>query len=59
MDDIWGAASRVPAPRFRAAWAAAFAVFIGVNAGAQAGLWGPTNAQVSAKYEVPLTPQGW
>lgn len=47
-------------PRWlKAAHAASYALCIVVNAGAALGWFGETNAEVSGKWPVPITPAGW
>lgn len=57
--DIWQPNSQAPARPLRIATLGAYVVFIAVNVASGAGLLGPTNAEVSAKFQVPLTPAGW
>ncbi|KAL4437254.1 hypothetical protein ABPG75_004393 [Micractinium tetrahymenae] len=59
MDNIWASSSQPPPQNLRIATLAAYAAFIGVNVASNAGWLGATNAEVSAKFPVPLTPAGW
>lgn len=56
--DIWDENNQPPPKTLRVAWAAGYAGFIAVNAASQMGVFGATNAEVSAKFTVPLTPAG-
>jgi hypothetical protein len=56
--DIWDENNQPPSKSLRVAWAAGYAGFIAINAASQLGLLGTTNAEVSAKFTVPLTPEG-
>ena len=57
--DIWSTASHPPERPRRYAQLAFFAAWIAVNVASGFGWLGPTNAQVSAKFGVPITPAGW
>ncbi|EFN53001.1 hypothetical protein CHLNCDRAFT_137452 [Chlorella variabilis] len=57
--DIWQASSQAPEQPLRIATAAAYLGFIAVNVASSVGWLGATNAEVSAKFTVPLTPAGW
>jgi hypothetical protein len=56
--DIWSASNQIPSMTLRVTWACAYVGFIAVNVGSALGWFGPTNAEVSKKFEVPLTPAG-
>ena len=56
--DIWDSSSQVPSPTFRLGLGGTYAAFILVNVASSLGWLGPSNAEISAKFEVPLTPAG-
>jgi hypothetical protein len=56
--DIWDAASQVPSARGRALFASGYAAWLALNGASQAGWLGATNAEVSARFSTPLTPEG-
>ncbi|KAL4855847.1 hypothetical protein ACK3TF_003614 [Chlorella vulgaris] len=57
--DIWHVSSQPPSHMLRIATLVAYVGFIAVNVASNAGWLGATNAEVSAKFPVPLTPAGW
>ncbi|PSC73558.1 hypothetical protein C2E20_3081 [Micractinium conductrix] len=57
--DIFHSSSQAPSRNLRTAVLATYAAFIVVNVVSSAGWLGATNAEVSAKFAVPLTPAGW
>jgi hypothetical protein len=56
--DIWHTANQIPAAGLRIAWMGLYAVFIGYNTASALGLLGPTNAEISGKFQTALTPAG-
>ena len=57
--DIWDRSNQEPSKLLKGVWAASYAFFIAVNLASSAGWLGATNAEVSAKFSVPITPAGW
>ena len=57
--DIWHSASQVPPRTLTVAWVASYIGFIAVNVASNAGVFGATNAEVSKRFPVPLTPAGY
>jgi len=57
--DIWDSASQEPSKSVKTIWSASYLIFIAVNLASGAGWLGATNAQISARFTVPLTPAGW
>jgi len=57
--DIWDNSNREPSNLLKGALASAYSLFIAINIASGAGWLGATNAQISARFTVPLTPAGW
>ncbi len=49
----------MPSLTLRISNAVAYAALIFVNVGSALGLFGPTNAEISARHPTPLTPAGY
>jgi hypothetical protein len=59
MEDIWSDSNVEPSKKKKLIWLYSFLLFILINVCSLQGWLGPTNAEVSKRFETVLTPTGW